>query len=88
MLRVTVELLPGGSARLRRTLATMSLGNVSELSDISDYDVTALEGANPLAGQPARICGFHVRGHERRQSVWILIAAAIDAMKEAEFTEL
>lgn len=88
MLRVTVELHPGGIATLRRTLATMSLANISDLENLSDYDVTAMEGPNPLTGASARICSLQVRRHLRRQSVWVLIGAAIAAMENAECVDM
>jgi hypothetical protein len=88
MLRINVEIHPGGFSPLRRSLATMSIGNTSNLADISNYDVVATEGANPLSGEPARICGFELKGHDRRQSVWRLLAAAIAEMEGADWDPL
>jgi hypothetical protein len=76
MLRVTVELVPGGDERYVQTLAVMTIANISNLADISDYDVRALEGANSVAGAPARQWRGTVRHHDRRQSVWNLVAKA------------
>jgi hypothetical protein len=84
MLKVTVELHPGGFSELRRTLATMIIANRSDLADMSDYRVIATEGANPLAGAPARKWVFNVVAHERRQSVWRLIDAALTEMEKSE----
>lgn len=87
MLVVNVELMPGGSPHGRRTLARMEIGNVTDLSDVSSYEIRMLEGANPLTGQPARTCSFRVEDHDRRQSVWALIGTAIANMRNATFAE-
>lgn len=88
MLAITIDILPGGSSALRRTLASMRIGNVSDLADISDYECFAMEGANALTGEPPRMCTFFVRGHDRRQSVWALLKAAIREMEETECVEM
>jgi hypothetical protein len=88
LLKITVDLHPGGASDFRRTLATMTISNRSNLAEISDYDVTAVERANPLTGEAARICSLQVLGHLRRQSVWKLVAVAIEKMEGAECTEL
>jgi hypothetical protein len=76
MLRVTVELVPGGDETRVRTIARMTIANISALADISDYEFKATETANPLAGTPAREVHGFVRGHDRRQGVWSLVAKA------------
>jgi hypothetical protein len=88
MLKVTVEILPAGVSSLRRTLAVMTIGNLSNLADLSDYEVSAMESPNPLACTNARGTSVKVIGHRRRQSVWKLVGAAIAAMEDAEFDEL
>jgi hypothetical protein len=35
MLLITIDLLPGGRASRRRTIASINLGNQSDLADIS-----------------------------------------------------
>jgi hypothetical protein len=85
MLRVTIELVPGGYDPLRRTIASMSIGNVSDLADISDYRIDAVESANPMTLKPARSATCTVLRHDRRQSVWSLISKAATAIQEAEF---
>jgi hypothetical protein len=87
MLRITVDLHPAGVSELRRTVGTMTIANVTNLSDVSDYHINATEGPNPLTGLPAKTCVCKVCGHQRRQSVWALIAAAIAALEEAEWSE-
>lgn len=84
MLIVTVDIVPGGFGR-RRTLASMKIGNVSDLADVSSYAVEANEGVNPAAGtHPWESIGV-VGPHDRRQSVWSLVAlAAAWAVAEAK----
>jgi hypothetical protein len=87
MIKVTVEILPGGYADYRRTVGVMHIANISDLAPTSDYRVDITETNNPLAGTKARGCTVHVRDHDRNQSVWSLIAAAIEEAKNAEFDE-
>lgn len=68
MLVITIELQAGGDTR-RRSLGTMMIGNVSGLADLSDYEISASEGANPIAGTAARTCRARLEGHDRRQLV-------------------
>jgi hypothetical protein len=66
----------------RRTLAKAHIGNLSSLAAASDYQVAASEGANPLTGIPAWTGRGLLHQHDRRQSVWALVAKA--AAWEAE----
>jgi len=43
MLKVTIDLIPGGCSAPRRTIATMCIANESDLADLSDYSVEAME---------------------------------------------
>ena len=82
MLRVIVEMVPGGRPELRHTIGSMAIGNLSNLADISDYRIDATESANHLTGTPSRSTTCTVSGHDRHQSVWSLIAkAAAEIMK-------
>lgn len=84
MLRVTVEIWPGGEQLFRRTLAIADIGNVSELADKSDYAIRVLEGENPVAGTQAWSSCGEVLQHPRNSSVWDLVAkAATWAAEEA-----
>jgi hypothetical protein len=78
MLIVNIEILPGGSAEMRRTIASMRISNLSSLADISDYRVQANESANPIAGVPPGYAECVVLRHDRRQSVWILLQRACE----------
>lgn len=88
MLKVTVELYPAGSADSARTLAAMTVTNLSDLADVSDYDIVAAETANPLTGEPPKMCWHQVHGHSRRQSVWKLVGAAIAGLEQAGCMEM
>ena len=88
MLVIKVELWPGGYEDMKRTLAKADIGNMSSLADVSDYQVAASEGANPIAGTPAWKGRGLLHQHDRRQSVWALVAkAAAWAAAEAEKQE-
>jgi D-arabinose 5-phosphate isomerase GutQ len=78
LLLITVEMLPGGSRAFRRTIATMTIANVSDLAERSDYRVELVEGANPVSMSPQRSTVTTVLDHDRRSSVWRLISKAID----------
>jgi hypothetical protein len=88
MLTITIDLVPGGFAPARRTIATMRIANVSGLADRSDYRIEAMEARNPLTGTPPRSAACEVTGHDRRQSIWALVAKAAEAVLKAEHDEL
>lgn len=78
MLLVTIQLIPGGYGQ-PRNIALMTIENVSDLADRSNYRVEASEVQNNLAGLPQRSVRTAVTNHYRRQSVWTLIAKAAAA---------
>jgi hypothetical protein len=84
MIRITVEIVPGGFEPLRRVIATMLVDNLSNLADRSDYRVRATEKESGITGLRARSMGAEVKNHDRRQSVWALIAKAASAVAAAE----
>lgn len=76
MLRIIVELVPGGVGRPRE-LARAELGNISGLADRSDYVVIAREGANPVSNMPPWASRGLISGHDRNStSVWALVEKA------------
>ncbi len=84
MLRITIEIIPGGVGRPRE-LAQALLGNVSDLADRSNYQIAAREDDNKLAGRRAWEARGLINDHDRNQSVWALAAkAAAWAAAEAE----
>ena len=88
MLVVTIDLVPGGHELFRRTIASMQISNMSNLADRSDYCVVAMEGKNPLTGEPPRSAACMVVAHERCQSVWALLGKACVEILKADFVEL
>ncbi len=88
MLKITIDLVPGGFTPLKRTIATMRIANVSNLADCSDYSIEMTEGCNPLTGDPPRSAACEVVSHDRRQSVWALVAKAAEAACRAEHDEM
>ena len=79
MLRIKVELVPGGDERRACEIARMTIANISRLADISDYRFDAFEHANPIARTPERATSGTVRSHDRRRSVWSIVARAAQA---------
>lgn len=82
MLLVRVELWPSGDYRRAKTVASMVIGNTSDLADSSDYEITASEnGADHLGIAPSE-AKFSIKSHVRKQTVWALLArAAAEAVK-------
>jgi hypothetical protein len=76
MLRVTVVLVPDSNERRGETIARMTISNISNLADVSDYEFRTHEHANPVAGTPSRETTGTVRDHDRRQTVWSLVGKA------------
>ncbi|OYU90918.1 MAG: hypothetical protein CFE29_08865 [Bradyrhizobiaceae bacterium PARB1] len=87
MLKVTIELLPGGDPTRRRNLGIMTIANKSDLAPISDYDVAGSEGHNPFSGARAWTAEASVEAHDRSRSVWALVAAAAQALADADHVE-
>ena len=85
MLRLTIELVPGGFEPLRRPIASMRISNMSDLADCSDYRVETMEAANALTGDPARNAECMVLAHDRKQSVWALLAKACHKILKANY---
>jgi hypothetical protein len=76
MLLVKVEIASGS---VRKTLAEARIANISDLADISDYAVYVREGENPIAKSPAWDSEFPIEDHDRRQTVWALVAKVATA---------
>jgi hypothetical protein len=52
VLRITVEIWPGGDKTRARAVAIANVANVSDLADVSDYAVSLTEGHNPISNTP------------------------------------
>jgi hypothetical protein len=88
MLRVVIEICPGGDVSVARPIATAVIANVSDLADISEYSVSATEGHNPITMAASWACTGRIIGHDRRTSVWELIAKVASwAAEEASLTQ-
>lgn len=74
MLVVTVEVWPGGSPLRKRNIGTLTLANVSELAEVSDY-----EGI--LSASTAQI-PVTVTGHERADGAWKLVQTVLNEAGE------
>ena len=86
MLRVTVEIWPGGDDARARAIAIANVANVSDLADMSDYVVSVSEAYNPVINTPPWLRRGYVRQHDRRQSVWALITKVALWAEEAAKT--
>jgi hypothetical protein len=71
-----------------RMIGSMRISNLSDLADQSDYRVKVLEAANPLTGTPARNAECMTERHDRRQSIWKLLASAATEVESADYSEL
>lgn len=87
MLRVSVELWPGGRQEAKRQVAVLHLSNITDevTNGLEDYAIYASEGVNPPADRGRWESRGLIAGHDRRQTVWALVAkAAAWATSEAE----
>lgn len=66
-------------------VAFANVENLSALADISDYSVEARTEPNPLTGSDAfNHPKIFVDGHQRRQSVWALVAKVARELAKRE----
>lgn len=73
MMRVIVEIHPAGNSRRKRTIATIDIGNVSDLAEVSDYVVLA-----GFDDREARQVTVH--GHRRADGWTPLVIRALEAL--------
>ncbi len=74
MMRLVVEIHPGGDELSKRTIASIDIANVSELAPTSSYEVSAyFEG---------RTRSFMVHGHKREDG-WVPLVNCVLATLEA-----
>lgn len=74
MIRVTVEIWPGGFESARRVLATADIGRTKD-GPLADYEVTLSEDLVGVVGQSARVLNYP----RWSRSIWDLIARCIAA---------
>lgn len=58
--------------------------NVSDLSDISDYEFTAISKASPVTGAPGWETQGVIKRHDRIQSAWALVAKVASKVAASE----
>jgi hypothetical protein len=76
MLRVTIEYVPNGDEMRRRVIRVMTITNMTNLADKSDYEVHVLGERHSQKKDGV------VRGHERKKfGPWALAMRAIKALK-------
>ena len=71
MIKVTVELWPGGSKENKRLLGELNIANVGPIEGDRHHYEAWIEGHSADAVELA---------HERSQSVWLLIWEALEAL--------
>lgn len=70
-----------GPRNNKKLVATVHAWNVSDLADVSDYEYIAKEfGAKHLDIEPSELHG-KLYWHNRKQSVWSLIAKIMDDLR-------
>lgn len=78
MMRVIVEIWPGGDERRARRMAVVDVSNISGLSDVSDYVVDALLNPNqPDEKHAVR----RVQSHARRLGWAALVERVMSELK-------
>jgi hypothetical protein len=60
---------------------------MSDLADCSDYRLEAMEAANALTGDPPRKAECMVLAHDRKHSVWALLAKACQEILKENYDE-
>lgn len=75
MLRLTLEVLPGGSERRKRTIGRLDVANVGGDLREGYYEVERYVGNRRDPHRTARL-----GPHRRRQSAWVLALKAIQAI--------
>lgn len=80
MLRITVELWPGGDHTRAETVASMDLWNdLSGTTRLGNYEASAILEASPWNKQGEKR-GGKVTGHDRSLPVWSLVVKMLHSM--------
>lgn len=80
MIYVSIELWPGGNRSRARQLGRMAIGNVSNLSDTSDYKaLVSSEGDLSLGIEPLTAT-VSVTGHKRSDGVIRLLKKVLEGV--------
>ena len=86
MILVTVELLPGGDAEKRETIATAEIANIGkhEASDV--YECLVTSAAAPDLGVAPTSSLFRIYGHRRSAGIIPLLRRVFERAKLATHT--
>ena len=72
---------------MRRSIATVQVANSSELVDVCDYVVPAMEDVNPLTSHRAGVAKGGDLEHKRRQRVSALLRRTAEKVMSANWVE-
>lgn len=80
MIRIKVELVPGGVESRVQELGRAELGSLADTAAplFSDYSIAASETKNLVADTPAWEIRGTITNHDRRLSIWALVARVGD----------
>lgn len=79
MLVVTIEIWPGGREAERKRIGEARLTNVSELSEISDYECE-FSSFEASSGREVKRDWGHVCDFDRRRGFWHLLWEALSTV--------
>jgi hypothetical protein len=69
-------------------VAFVRIRGPDEAAEGADYDVGAVEGANPSSGVPAKSAGCVVVGRDCSEGPWALVERACAGLRKADFIDL
>lgn len=75
MMRIAVEIHPGGESDGKKTIAEITIGNITGLTEMSDYSVL-------YRFEDGRTGTAFVFGHARSQGFFPLVCRAVAAIEE------
>lgn len=75
---LTIEIKLNG-----RHIGGAQVANVSDLANLSDYEVEAVESGSDQTGLPGFYHRFRIRRHKRKQSVWALVRKVAERAEQA-----
>lgn len=77
MLVISAEIWPGGDESRAYVVGEIFAANESNLAPISSYSVTVRQEESAALGIAGFENRFMLHDHDRRSSVWALVAAAL-----------
>ena len=73
MLVVTAEIWPGGDPVHKIEIGTITAANISNLAEVSNYEVSICQTGSPESGTPRWQDEFILAAHDRGAGVWDLV---------------